>query len=410
MKPVPWPALLTGALATMLASAARADLWSLESSVESRFETNDNSSLSPTPAGSVNTLTLSSSLNAARRTENAATRLHADIAALQQWGGGASDRVDGRIGVVQSYSDPRDSVSVGLTLAQDFNSDLLTADVTQGRGRRRTTGLSAAWSHALSERLGTSTQLAITRAGYGQELTEASDYRNVSLTLGANYLLSETEVATAQLSHGDYRTLSGSNRSSTDSFDLGLSRTFSERASASLNLGVYQTRSSALSARLACPLQVSLCEAGLVPYIVVTEPLDSSRTGVQFSTSARYQFDEAGGLTFSAARQQAPSGAGSVARNDSLSVGANRSFSPTMSGSLSYAQSRSTLQGGTAGAQPSQKSLSLTLLQQLESNLSLQAGYRHSLARGTAGAGQTARANSVYVAVKYDWAKVEASR
>ena len=403
-----WPAALTLA-ATLAPASVRADLWSLDSTVETRFESNDNTSLSPISAGTVNTLSLSTSLAAARRVENAATRLNVDLAALHPVGRGARDRVDGRLALSQSFNDPRNSVSLAATLAQDFNSDLISADVTQGRGRRRTLGLSASWSHSLSERLSTSAQGSITRAGYGRELTQATDYRNASLSAGLSYLVSEVAGATAQASHSEYRSLSGSNRSSTDSIDAGLSRTFSERLSASFNLGAYRTITSALGARLACPLQVSFCEAGLVPFIVVVESVTSSRTGLQFSSSARYQVDEITALSFSASRQQSPSGAGAVVRSDALSLNANHSFSPTRSASMSYGQSRSSLQGATGSAQPGQKSLSLSLSQQLAPNLSLQTSYRHSAADNLAG-GQRARSNSVNVALKYDWAKLEVSR
>ena len=96
-------------------------------------------------------------------------------------------------------------------------------------------------------------------------------------------------------------------------------------------------------------------------------------------------------------------------RSDALSLNANHSFSPTLGASMSYGQSRSSLQGAAGGAQPGQKSLSLSLSQQLATNLSLQASYRRSTADNLAG-GQRARSNSINVALKYDWAKLEVSR
>jgi hypothetical protein len=148
-----------------------------------------------------------------------------------------------------------------------------------------------------------------------------------------------------------------------------------------------------------------------VPYVVVVETLSTARSGLQFSSSARYQLDETTGLAFSAGRQQAPSGAGSVVRSDTLSIRGTRALSPTLNASIDYVQSRSALQGGVGAAQPGQKSWSLALTQQLEQNLSLQAGYRRSVADRLVGAQQaSASSNSFNVSLKYDWAKFEASR
>jgi hypothetical protein len=344
-----WHACLA-ATVTLAPLAVRADEWLLDSSVSTRLETNDNTTLTPVPSGTVNTLSLSSSLFAARQTEREATRINADVAALRQHGAAADDRIDGRLALQQTYKGERHSLRLDLNLAQDFNSDLIDADVTQARGRRHTTGLSTGWSYALTERLSAGVQGALTRAGYDSELTQASDFRNSTISGSLSYLLSEVASLTSQLAHGNYRTVSGSNRSATDSADIGVSRAFSERASGSLNLGVYRTRSTTQGFVLVCPLPVSFCEAGLVAYEVVSQSFEARRTGLQFSTSARYAFDEVTGLSFSASRQQVPSGAGVLVRSDALSFDANRSLSPRLSAALNYGVSRSTLQDGRASS------------------------------------------------------------
>jgi hypothetical protein len=51
----------------------------------------------------------------------------------------------------------------------------------------------------------------------------------------------------------------------------------------------------------------------------------------------------------------------------------------------------------------------LTFSKQLEADLSLQAGLRHARADALSG-GASARANSAYIALTYDWSKFQAWR
>lgn len=426
-----WPAVLTVA-ATLAPGAARSEEWFVGSNAQAGLETNDNVSLVPNSPGTVNTVSLSTTINALRRQANAATQLDVILSAIQQSGNGAADRVDGRLGVTQSVNVPRAGFNVAASLAQDFNSDVISADVTVGRGRRRTIVLSAGASYALSERLSASAQVSGSRTGYGQELTQASDFRTTGVSASLSYLLSETDTFTAQASHSGYRTLSDSNRSRTDSVNLGISHALSERASASLNLGTYRTVTSNLGLRLACPLQVSFCQAGLVPYIVVSERLTSSRDGLDYGGSLAYRidettalsagagrekynvslnmkFDERSNLAFVASRQQAPSATGSEVRNQILSISANHGLSPTVSVAASYAQSRSWSEAVNTGGPAGQRSLSVSLTNELTRDLALQAGYRRTLADALAGAGG-ARSNSFNVALTYTWSRLDGLR
>jgi hypothetical protein len=394
--------------AAAVPAPALADLWSFDSSVETRLEINDNVTLSQNPAGSVTTLALSSSSVAARRIENAATRLSVDLSLLDQRGPGSDDRVDGRLALAQTYTDALRTLALTGTLAQDFNSDLIGADVTQARGRRRTAGLSGSWSHAVSERASLSAQFSASRTGYGQSATQASDFRDASVSGGAGYQLSEVSSATVQVRHSRYRALSGASQSITDSVDMGLSRSLFERASASASVGAYRTRSTNRLLGLACPLPLSFCESGLVSYVVVERDLTRSRRGAQFSASSSWRADEIGSLTFSVSSQQSPSGAG-VVRSDNLSVGATRPWSPTLNLALNYGHARSTQADGDADVSSGQRTLLLSLVRQLSPQLSLQAGYRRTLADRLAG-GAGAASTSVYASLKYDWVRLETSR
>jgi hypothetical protein len=394
--------------AAAVPTPALADLWSFDSSVETKLELNDNIALSSKPAGSVTTLSLSSSSVAARRTENVATRLSADLSLLEQRGPGGDDRIDGRLGVIQSYADPLNTLTFTGTLGQDFNSEVIGTDVTQPRGRRRSAGLTGSWVRALSERASLSAQVAASRTGYGQAATQATDFRDASLSGSASWRASEISTATLQARRGRYRSASGDSRSVTDSVDVSLSRSLSERASASVSLGAYRTRSTNRLLALACPLQASLCEAGLVPYVVVERETTNSRSGAQFSASTNWSVDEVTSLAFSASRQQSPSGAG-VVSSDNLSVGATRAWSPTLNLALNYGHAQASRPERSADIRSGQRSLAASLVQQLSPQLSVQAGYRRTLADRSAG-GTGAASTAVYASLKYEWVKLERSR
>ncbi len=404
-----WSAL--GALALgLLPVGARAEQWTLENSLVSRFESNDNVALAQTSPGTMNTLSLSTALNAARRTENSATRVNAGVTSLRQWGPGEQDRVDGRLGLGQSLSDPLNSYTGEFQVLQDFNNATGTADVAVPRGRRRSKTLSGGWTRSLTERTSSNAQIDMERTGYGQDVPGAVNYRNASVSGGVSHRWTDVGSLSVSLSHSEYRTEADTNRSATDQINVSLSRAVSERSSGSLSFGTYRTKTQTPRAIAVCPLAISECLAGNVPFTVGLARAYTTDHGLQYSLSQRYQFDETTELAFSAGRQQAPSGAGFVVRSDTLKASANHGFSPTLNGGMSYAQSRSTYQGtDTAVARPAQQTFSMSLSKQLSPDLSLDASYQFSHAEGVL-AGQGARSNSFAISLQFAWPKLDAAR
>jgi hypothetical protein len=379
--------------------------------LESSVETNDNYGLSATRGDAVNTLSVSGAFGAARLTETAATRIDAGLSALKLSGGSAQDhRFEGRLNLGQTLSAPQDSFTFGVNAAQDetFNVARNSSDIALGRGRRRSAGGTAAWSHAFSERLSASVQTGMSRTGYGQ-LADASSYQNASLSNGLQYRLSETDSVNVNVGGSRYRTLDEHNRSSTTDFNLGWSHAISERSNASLSIGGYRTSTTALQPALACPLQFSLCAAGLVPFIVVQRPGQSSRRGLQFSTSARQRFDELTDIGFSASRQQAPSGAGLVVRSDSASITLSRALTPELGVSLTYLEARTVFEGVSDAPRPRSQTFNALLTQALSSQLSTRAGYQWSRS-SEARSGSSAKANIFNATLKYEWPRLEMGR
>ena len=403
-------------LAVLLAAAspAHADLWSLESSVESRLETNDNVNLVKHSPGTVNSLSLSTALGATRRVENMATRLGLNATSVSQSGRGTNDRVDGRINLSQSLSFESNDFEVSAGYSQDFNNVVQTADVGLSPGQRRTTSLAASWSHSISERLTSSAQVSRNETRYGQAVSNASDYTDTLFGGGLSYRLTEIDALNLQLSHSEYRPVLLGNRSSTDQWSLGMSHQWSERSSGSVSLGSYRTRTDGSALALACPLDVVLCRAGLVPFIVVREPVTSSATGLQYSASYSYQLDEVSGFSFSASRSQRPGGLGAVQRNDAVNLSASHSFSETWGGSIGFNMSRTSAPiAGSGGAfnagESRQQSFSVSLSRQLAEDLTLGLAYRLTQANNV-GSSNSAQSNSVSVTLSHSFPTLDASR
>ncbi|MBC7994716.1 MAG: hypothetical protein H7Z15_15910 [Rhizobacter sp.] len=399
-----------GALALgTVPQASRAEQWLIENSLATRYESNDNAALVPSSPGTMNTLSLSSALAASRKTESSATRLDVLASSVRQWGPGEQDRVDGRLGLEQTLADPLNSFRLGAQYLQDFNNATDSADVTVARGRRRTKTLSGAWSRSLTERVSLDLETTLDRTAYGLPPPQAVDFRNDELSTGLSYRWAEFTTVSLNASHAKYRTEADTSRSTTDQISLGFSRSWSERSSLSLSLGSYRTRTVGLRSRVFCPLTIDFCNDGL-PLDVATDRVYTSARGLQFNLSQRYQLDERTDLSFSAARQQAPSGAGVVVRSDTLRASASHSFSELLKASASYSQSRSTyesLEG--SNVRPAQQNFSLSFSRQLAPDLSVQGGYQFSRADGVV-PGQGARANSVSLSLQYDWPRFDAAR
>ena len=400
----------SGAVMVMLVSvSAHAERWLVEDSVNARLETNDNVSLAAVSPGTVNSLYVSGALDASRQIENAVTRLKTDVTLVRQQGAAAQDRVDGQWALTQSLIDPLNNFTVSAQYTQDFNNVISNADVTQGLGRRRTTVVSAAWTRALTERLSATTQLSADRTSYGAQLSGAVDYRDLSASTGLSYALSEIASVGVQVSRSAYRAADDRNRSDTDAVSVNASRPTGERTGGSVSLGVYRTASAVRISEVGCPLAVAFCNAGLVPFVFFDQRIDSSRRGVQFSGSYRMQIDEVTDASFGVARQQSPSGSGTLVRNDTLNLGLNRALSPTLSATMGYARSRSTLQDAAGAPQPGQSTFTASLTRQLATNLTAQIIVQRNQADSSS-AGGAGHSNSLSISLKYDGPRLDASR
>ena len=385
---------------------ARADQWSFDNSLSSRFEVNDNVSLVKNPTGTVNSLYLTTAFKAARSQENASTAINGTLSKVLQAG---ADRFDGAFALSQTLNDEVNNWSVGASFSQDFNNQVSTADVAVGRGQRRSGAINASWSRQLSERMSAGTSASLSGTAFGTTLSGATDFRDVSLSANVSYRLTEIASLTLQGSHAIFKSAGGASESVTNDFSLGLSRAISEQTSTSLSLGAFTTEQSSEGVRFVCPLPVGFCNAGLVQFIPVNVKSRTTGTGLTFTSTYSHQFDEVTGLTFSSSSRQTPSGAGTLQRGDSLGLGLSRSLSETESASATYAYSRSRAIGAKLDGASVQQSLSFGYTRQLTPDLSLSSGYVWTQANNI-GADNTARSNALSISLQYGWPRIQAAR
>lgn len=371
--------------------SANAGQWSVESSVSSSLNSNDNINLAPQSTGTVNSLNLSGSLNASRKVEDMSTVLSLSTSRVAQWGdsnssNGGGDRFDGNASLSQSVTIERNTFSVNAGYSQDFNNNVQTADVAVAPGQRRGSNLGASWSHSLTERLSTSLTVSSQHQWYAQAAPGTINYTNSSWGGGLNYLLTEVDTLSLNVSTSEYRPDTGGDQSTTEQWTIGISRQWSEQWSSQVSVGTYHT----------------------------SRNLQPSTSGLQYSTSHSFAFDESSSLSFSSSRGEQPSGAGEVLLNESVSLAANYGFTETMSGGVNYNLSKNTGQFGVSAAgvfqgDSRQRSYGATLSKQLTPDVSLGLSYLLTQANNVGGS-NSAHSNTVNVSLTYNFPTVTASR
>ena len=373
-------ALLGLGLQFGLAAPAQAALWSIDHSLASRLDANDNPALAASAGEAVFSLQLSGQLAASRQTESARTRLDLAASLSQAQNDSPKQRLGASLALGQTWSQPREQHSLSLQWQQDQTDDPSrgSVDLGLGRGWRRTLGLSAGWTHALSETTSTQWTASDARVEHSSELRNAVDYRNTAFAGSLARRLHERITISLQGSSEAFRTLpEASNRSRTDSLLLGLRREGADASVGSFSLGRYRLQRDSGVLLQVCPAPVSFCQAGLVQPVLLRGFGRSQQQGWQFNASQTWRADERTDLQVVASRRQLPAGSGTVVRSDALNLQLSRAISEKIKLQASADLNRSTFPAPQPGANATQTQLgmlALTLSARLGQALSLQVG------------------------------------
>jgi hypothetical protein len=409
MNALPRAACLA-AVCAAAATPAHAALWTVEPSAELSCGANDNYGLAFDRRNRVATMSVNGGLVASRKTESASTRVNANVVGLGLRGDLHQNEWQDSVALDHAVTGERDSFTFDAKTARDDTRQTPggSADLLIGRGLQRSHDAQAGWTHAVSERLNAVGGLGYQRTRYAMAQQGARDYRNASASASLRYLVDERGSINLAASHQDYRTLDASVRSQTDSLSLGGARALSETANASLSLGAYRSRTTALQAVLVCS---DACQQGEADPVVAVQPGHVARWGLQYNAAFDAQMDETTRLSVVAARQQDPSGAGATVRSDTLRAGVDRALSETLSGTLAWTRSSSDFLGGANGPRTRLQTLGLVLSKALGPRLTLRANVDWKRSSQTySDSGGDARSSSVALTLRYEWQRLEAHR
>ena len=370
-----WPALRRVGATCMLALplAAQAQAWTWQPNASARSESNTNPSLVAEPGAARTTSTVSTRLAASRNTENTETRADTELI-LSPSDSSPERRLLGQLALSHRLSEPRNTWSASLKTQADRSLDRpnSAADVGAGATERNVSDAQLSWSHQLSERLSSETDASYSRTRYGT-LTTGSDFDLRALNAGLRYRLRETTQMGATISQTQQRAAGSSQPTTISGWRVSASESLSENSSATLSVGQSTTTRGFTQRSLVCPLQVQLCQGGLVAYVVAESSLKVRNRDLQYSVSADLRWSETTQLAMRLSRALATNALG-VTRDDRLGLNVNRAFSETTTASLTYDESRSRADGVLSGAgAPTLRALGLTLAHRWDERWSVNA-------------------------------------
>ena len=217
------------ALAPSVASAAD---WSVDRNVELSCGVDDNYGLGVDARRRADSLSLTGGIGASRATENAVTSLAGQLTDQLLRGDIGQNELQDKLTLSQTLNDPIDHFEMTATLAHDntLQTPTSSADLLLGRGLRRSSGATAAWTRRLTERLGASLDAGLARTAYGLSLAGAKNYQSAAIDAGLQYAWDERDNLHLGLGHSDYRTEDGSARSLGEHLSLGLGQSDAYRA------------------------------------------------------------------------------------------------------------------------------------------------------------------------------------
>lgn len=364
------PMATLAALTAPLPTPARAASWLLDSrwtlGAEAEDDTREDSRLDAR---------LGAAVGAGRSTETLATRLEAELTLRARLGGERDRRADGRLAFSHQLRGERNTLRAEASLVSDSTTDAApgSVDLLFGRGDRRTGNATLGWTHRHSERL--SSQLAWTGAAtdYAASLEGATDYAEQAVSASLEYALDERTQVSVSVRRSAYRPDGDATTSDTDSLSFSGSRELSDTISMSFGIGRYLIDQSNTVVTPVCPVEVSLCQSGVVDYVPARRTLEQSFSGTSFNLGVDWRLDERSTLGGRVSSDLEGSGGG-VLRNDQVSIDWSHSFGPRLSGGVGLSEYRYVVPGDRSGDAARERSLRARLSHTLSPQSSVSVG------------------------------------
>jgi predicted porin len=304
-----------------------------------------------------------------------------------------------------SASSERNGYGLSASFIRDSTlaSEARQTGIVHLRRQRSQLSLAPSYQRVLTERTSASVQYAFGDVGYesGTGLRDSQDHQ---VSAGYAYALSARLKWDASLSWSKFKTKDHAVRSDTNGANLGMTYALSERASLGLGAGWRRTQTNIVSNFLVCPLGSQfLCEVFGVAPVTVTQSFSTRESSLVLNASSDFQL-ESGRLSFRASRGTFPTASGLTVSTDRIGFEWRAELSQRLSATLSSSWLRS-VYDGNLGPASRYFSIEPSLSWKLAERLTLGTGYSYAYSN-TDNSPASARANTAYVALSYQWPPV----
>ncbi|AGA91767.1 outer membrane protein/protective antigen OMA87 [Thioflavicoccus mobilis 8321] len=329
-KLVRW--VLVAFLATVTLPAG-AQQWQFEPTVSLGVDYDDNITLDPEDPRSSFGTSARVAVRGVQSTESTRLGLLAGLGLRQFSDGGDLDDVTAFLGVDGTYLAPRSQFQLNLSVSTQstLTSETETTGVGDPNGQQYRVAIRPAWDYRLDERSSFGVSANVSAVFYEDvEDASLSDYRSGELSLSAAHSLTERAGINAVLSYGYYESQGDDNETENLAFQAGANYQLSETVSFALLFGLRRTEAT-------------------FPGVGAREVTETS-TGPIYSLSIEKRFARGGGVSLSALRDLAPSGAAEVLDTTSLQLGYRYPLSERVNLQFSSRAYRNRQTGGQSSA------------------------------------------------------------
>lgn len=398
------------ALLAFLPVVAAAAEWAIEPSIEARANITDNLNLTPGVRESTWWLSLSPAAAFSRNTEVSQVNGSARLSVNRYPDDRTLDTEDQFFYVSSKLANERHVWGLSASYIRDstLQTELGTTGIVQERRQRAQTGIAPSWQYSLTERSSVFTDYSYEQARYeaGAGLT---DYSDQQIAAGIQYLWNERTTLTLTGIHSRFETETGSQITSTSILSGGATYHAGERLNLKLNAGVRHSDIEVNSPILVCPIgSIFQCEILGFPLVQVNANSGVTDDGWVLDGSAEYRWDRtSAGMVIG--RDVNPTGSGLLVETDRLAGTSKHEFSEKFAGNLTATVLQSRYLGGLESNRSKYFSLDGSLSWDLTGHWRLSTGYLYAHQKSE-NAPDDAIANTVYMAIGYNWSRISLSR
>ena len=390
-----------------------ADELSIDPSIETRAAVNDNYLFTTAQTPTVLVLALTPRLSMSDNTENSKLRLDLSATTYNVEGEHTEDHTDLNLSLSYEFTAEQEKlkISSGFVRDETYEGELVTTGVLLAPLTRNDLTTTAGWTHAFTERLSGSLQLAATIARYSGpfQSANASNYHYYAIPVSASYDMSEHDTLTLAVTDSLYHADEIHNRSNSDEIQLALEHHFDERGVVSIGAGEFQSTTHIQQNVVVCPVSPEFCVIGLVPFLQLKSRADTSAAGAIINGSLQYQVTEQDSVTAHASRDLSPSGVGSLVLVESVDTGLKHDFRENVSGSVVYSRARSQILGASGAFANGFESLVATYTWRPTVRSTFELGVKR-LQTTRDQPGPSIKSDEVYANFRYNWPQSSAAQ